>query len=78
MRIAMLKSVTYVKAYIKKTLLLESASELYRLSDRSSPAKLVPTFAHRGCHVVSVIEKAYIYIYRYRFAYLIIHHTMEN
>jgi hypothetical protein len=30
----------------------ESASELYRPSDRRLSAKLVPTFADRGCHVV--------------------------
>jgi hypothetical protein len=33
---------------------LESAIELYRPSDRRLSAKLVPTFADRGCHVVSV------------------------
>jgi CBS-domain-containing membrane protein len=32
----------------------ESASELYRPSDRRLSAKLVPTFADRGCHMVSV------------------------
>jgi hypothetical protein len=32
----------------------ESASELYRPSDRRLLAKLVPTFADRGCRVVSV------------------------
>jgi hypothetical protein len=32
----------------------ESASELYRPSDRRLSAKLMPTFADRGCHVVSV------------------------
>jgi hypothetical protein len=32
----------------------ESASELYRPSDRRLSAKLVPTFAERGYHVVSV------------------------
>jgi hypothetical protein len=31
----------------------ESASELYRSSDRRRSAKLVPTLADRGCHVVS-------------------------
>jgi hypothetical protein len=35
---------------------LESASELYRPSDRRMSAKLVPTFADRGCHVVSVTD----------------------
>jgi hypothetical protein len=38
----------------KKTQWSESASELYRPSDRCLSAKLVPTFADRGCHVVSV------------------------
>jgi hypothetical protein len=32
----------------------ESASELYRPSDSCLAAKLVPTFADRGCHVASV------------------------
>jgi hypothetical protein len=32
----------------------ESTSELYRPSDRRLWDKLVPTFADRGCHVVSV------------------------
>jgi CBS-domain-containing membrane protein len=34
----------------------ESASELYRPSDRRLLAKLVPTFADRGCHVFSVTD----------------------
>jgi hypothetical protein len=34
----------------------ESASELYRPSDRRFSAKLVPTFAVRGCHVISVTD----------------------
>jgi hypothetical protein len=34
----------------------ESASELYRPSDCCLSAKLVPTFADRGCHVVSVAD----------------------
>jgi CBS-domain-containing membrane protein len=34
----------------------ESASELYRPSDRRFSAKLVPTFADRGCHMVSVTD----------------------
>jgi hypothetical protein len=34
----------------------KSASELYRPSDRRLSAKLVPTFADRGCHVVSVTD----------------------
>jgi hypothetical protein len=34
----------------------ESASELYRPSDRRLSTKLVPTFADIGCHVVSVTD----------------------
>jgi hypothetical protein len=34
----------------------ESASELYRPRDRLLSAKLVPTFADMGCHVVSVTD----------------------
>jgi hypothetical protein len=34
----------------------ESASELYRPSDRRLPAKLVPNFADRDCRVVSVTD----------------------
>jgi hypothetical protein len=34
----------------------ESESELYRPSDRRLSAKLVPTFAGRRCHVVSVTD----------------------
>jgi hypothetical protein len=34
----------------------ESASELYRPSDRRLSAKLVPTFADIGCHVVRVTD----------------------
>jgi hypothetical protein len=37
----------------KNTPWLESARELYRLSDCRLSMKLVPTFADRGCHVVS-------------------------
>jgi hypothetical protein len=40
----------------KKTPWPESANELYRPSDRRLSAKLVPTFADRGCHVVSVTD----------------------
>jgi hypothetical protein len=35
---------------------LESASELYRPSDRCLSVKLAPTLANRGCHVVSVTD----------------------
>jgi hypothetical protein len=34
----------------------ESASELYRPSDRHLSAKLVPAFVDRGCHVVSMTD----------------------
>jgi hypothetical protein len=34
----------------------ESAMELYRPSDRRLSAKGLPTFADRGCHVVSVTD----------------------
>jgi hypothetical protein len=34
----------------------ESAIELYRPSDSRLSAKLVPTFADRGCHVVNVTD----------------------
>jgi hypothetical protein len=44
---------TYEK---KKTPESESASEIYRLSDRSVSAKLMKTFADEGCRVDSVTE----------------------
>jgi hypothetical protein len=34
----------------------KSARELYRPIDRRLSTKLVPTFADRGCHVVSVTD----------------------
>jgi hypothetical protein len=40
----------------KQTPWPESASEQYRPSDRGLSAKLVLTFADRGCHVVSVTD----------------------
>jgi hypothetical protein len=53
----------FVKIYLSyndktKTKLhgLYSASELYRPSDRRLSAKLVSTFADRGCRVVSVTD----------------------
>jgi hypothetical protein len=48
--------VTYETKKTKKLPWPESASELYRPSDRRLLAKLVPTFAVRGCHVISVTE----------------------
>jgi hypothetical protein len=35
---------------------LNPLSEVYRPSDRRLSAKLVPTFADRGCHVVSLTD----------------------
>jgi hypothetical protein len=40
----------------KQTPWPESASELYRPSDRCLSAKSVPTFVDSGCHVVNVTE----------------------
>jgi hypothetical protein len=40
----------------KQTPRSESASELYRPSDRRFSAKRLPTFADKGCHVVSVTD----------------------
>jgi hypothetical protein len=40
----------------KQTRWSGSASELYRPSDRRLSAKRLPTFADRGCHVVSVTD----------------------
>jgi hypothetical protein len=40
----------------KKLRGLQSASELYRPSDRRMSAKLVPTLADRGCRVVSATD----------------------
>jgi hypothetical protein len=42
-----------LKAHLKK-LWSEYANKLYRLSDRRLLAKWLPTFADKGCHVVSV------------------------
>jgi hypothetical protein len=56
-------SLIFIIAYIniykqqtKQTPWSESASELYRPSDRRLSAKLVPTFADRARHVVSVTD----------------------
>jgi hypothetical protein len=40
----------------KKTPWSESASELYRPSNRRLSAKWLPTFEDRGCHVFSVTD----------------------
>jgi hypothetical protein len=44
------------RAKKKKTPWSESSSELYRQSDRRLSAKWLPTFADKGCHVVSVTD----------------------
>jgi hypothetical protein len=45
----------YTNIYIyKQTPWPQSVIELYRSSDRRLSAKLVPTFADRGCHVIRV------------------------
>jgi hypothetical protein len=49
-------SVVVVSALLAKTPWPESASELYRPSDRCLSAKLVPTFADRGYRVVSTTD----------------------
>jgi hypothetical protein len=50
-------SLSYFHAnLIKQTPWSESASELYRPSDCRLSAKWLPTFADRGCHVVSVTD----------------------
>jgi hypothetical protein len=51
-----LSSEVRTNATYKQTLWLESASELYRPSGHHFSAKLVPTFADRTCHVVSVTD----------------------
>jgi hypothetical protein len=47
---------SHIKLLFKQTPWSESESELYRLSDRRLSAKLVPSFADRGCYVVSVTD----------------------
>jgi hypothetical protein len=45
----------------KQTIWSESASELYRPSDRRLSAKGLPTFADKGCHVVSVMDPSAVF-----------------
>jgi hypothetical protein len=47
---------TSLKQTNKQTPWSESASELYKPSDRRFSAKWLPTFADKGCHVVSVTD----------------------
>jgi hypothetical protein len=49
-------TITILTLHLYKTPWPESMSELYRLSDRCMLAKLVPTFAVRGCHIVSMTD----------------------
>jgi glycine/D-amino acid oxidase-like deaminating enzyme len=46
----------FVVIKLNQTPWSESASELYRPSDSRLSAKLLPTFACRGCHVISVTD----------------------
>jgi hypothetical protein len=48
-----IKFLVLLRTVLNQTPWLESASELYRQSYRRLSANLVPTFADRGCHVVS-------------------------
>jgi hypothetical protein len=48
------QEINWEKLDMKQTPWPESASELYRTSDRRFSEKLVRTSADRGCHVVSV------------------------
>jgi hypothetical protein len=47
---------SYIAASVNLTPWSESASELYRPSDRRLLAKWLTTFADKGCHVVSVTD----------------------
>jgi hypothetical protein len=63
-----------------KTPWLEFASELYRPSDHRFLAKLVPTFADRGCHVVSVTDpygRIRVFLDRSRIFFLLLECTQE-
>jgi hypothetical protein len=51
-----LGNTTYVQYSLSKSPWPESASGLYRPSDRRLSAKLVPTFTDRGCSVVIVSD----------------------
>jgi hypothetical protein len=46
----------FITKQTKKTPWSESASELYRLSGRRLSAKWLPTFADKGCRVVSMTD----------------------
>jgi hypothetical protein len=46
----------FIKQKQKQTPWPQSASELYRPSDRRFSAKLAPTFADRGCRVIRATD----------------------
>jgi hypothetical protein len=48
--------VTKLKTKLNQTPWPEFANELYRPRDRRLSAKLMPTFAYRGCHMVSMTD----------------------
>jgi hypothetical protein len=51
-----IKTTMTIPKHKKKTPWSESASELYRPSNRRLSTKWLPTFAVRGCHMVSVTD----------------------
>jgi hypothetical protein len=53
---SLVKTPTKLTTTKKQTPWSESASELYRPSDRRLSAKRLPTFADKGCNVVSVTD----------------------
>jgi hypothetical protein len=55
-RLSKPKGLVRSEGWVKKTPWSESENEVYRPSDRRLSAKLVPTFAVRGCHVVSLTD----------------------
>jgi hypothetical protein len=61
------------KTKLNSTPWSESASELYRPSDRRLSAKWLPNFADRVCHVVSVTDSyglILVFLYRSRYFFL--------
>jgi hypothetical protein len=68
----------YPHIQTKKTSWSESASEIFQLSDRRLSAKLVPTFARRGCHVVSATDSLRPYSLFYRTETLIFYSSSSS
>jgi hypothetical protein len=56
MQVASVPLARPAERFVQKTPWSESASELYRPSDRRLSAKWLPTFADRGFHVVSMTD----------------------